>query len=265
MFRAAGALLLRVSGRGSGCLIPAARANGAAAAAEGNRWERSGRSGRSGARVGPHGGSNVALQTVRNYARIVHKKQDPEFTSQLADLSPVLLKKDYAGIELVNNSGDVVRKLLSLEMASHKEKLKVKTGQLIEKVRRTPHDVGSTEVQIAILTAKIRNYQEHLHKHTKDKANKRYMLLAIDQRKKLLKYLRRTRYELFENVCTQLDIQYTFPPKYYRKVTRRWVAKKALCIRVFQEVQKLRAAIRQKEAAAKQRGDGQVKPEETPV
>uniref|UniRef100_A0A4W3IV21 Small ribosomal subunit protein uS15m n=1 Tax=Callorhinchus milii TaxID=7868 RepID=A0A4W3IV21_CALMI len=86
-------------------------------------------------------------------------------------------------------------------------------------------------VCVAILTAKIRNYQEHLHKHTKDKANKRYMLLAIDQRKKLLKYLRRTRYELFENVCTQLDIQYTFPPKYYRKVTRRWVAKKALCIR----------------------------------
>lgn len=65
-----------------------------------------------------------------------------------------------------------------------------------------------------------------------DKTNKRYMLLAIDRRKKLLKYLRRTRYEAFENVCTQLGIQYTFPPEYYRKATQRWVAKKALCIKV---------------------------------
>lgn len=66
-----------------------------------------------------------------------------------------------------------------------------------------------------------------------DKTNKRYMLLAIDRRKKLLKYLRRTRYEVFENVCTQLGVQYTFPPEYYRKATQRWVAKKALCLKVW--------------------------------
>lgn len=56
--------------------------------------------------------------------------------------------------------------------------------------------------------------------------------MAIDRRKKLLKYLRRTRYDLFENVCKQLGITYTFPLEYYRKATRRWAAKKALCIKV---------------------------------
>ncbi|XP_067867191.1 small ribosomal subunit protein uS15m [Heterodontus francisci] len=196
---------------------------------------------------GPRPGTSL-VQTVRNYANLPRKVR--EFPSQLDDLSATMLKKDYRDLELMNKTDDVVRRLLSLEMATHKEKLKLKTSQLVEKVRRSPSDVGSTEVQIAILTAKIRNYQEHLQVHRKDKTNKRYMLMAIDRRKKLLKYLRRTRYEVFENVCTQLGIQYTFPPEYYRRVTQRWAAKKALCIRVFQEVQKLRAAERQKKAAA---------------
>lgn len=58
------------------------------------------------------------------------------------------------------------------------------------------------------------------------------MLMAIDRRKKLLKHLRLVRYDAFERVCEQLGITYTFPPEYYRRVTRRWLAKKALCIKV---------------------------------
>lgn len=58
------------------------------------------------------------------------------------------------------------------------------------------------------------------------------MLMAIDKRKKLLKKLRLVRYDAFEQVCEQLGITYTFPPEYYRRVTRRWLAKKAFCIKV---------------------------------
>lgn len=58
------------------------------------------------------------------------------------------------------------------------------------------------------------------------------MLMAIDKRKKLLKRLRLVRYDAFEQVCQQLGITYTFPPEYYRRVTRRWLAKKAFCIKV---------------------------------
>ncbi|XP_072890705.1 small ribosomal subunit protein uS15m [Hemitrygon akajei] len=209
----------------------------------------------------------TALQPFTRCLATVSKRT-PEFPSQLDDLIPTMLKKDYRDMESVNKMDEVVRRMLSLEMASHREKLQLKTSQLVEKVRRSPSDVGSTEVQIAILTAKIRNYQEHLQLHRKDKTNKRHMLMAIDRRKKLLKYLRRTRYEVFENVCTQLGIQYTFPPEYYRKVTRRWAAKKALCIKVFQEVKKMRAAERQKRKAAStekaQSASGEVN-EGTPV
>lgn len=56
--------------------------------------------------------------------------------------------------------------------------------------------------------------------------------MAIDRRKKLLKELRLVRYDAFEKVCEQLGITYTFPPEYYRRATRRSLAKKAFCIKV---------------------------------
>ncbi|XP_041759600.1 28S ribosomal protein S15, mitochondrial-like [Coregonus clupeaformis] len=188
---------------------------------------------------------SFTIQPVRNYARAVRKKK-PVMQSQLSDLSPTMLKMEYAAVPLAQTADDLVKRLLTLELASHSEKLRLKTEQLIAKVQRDEADRSSTEVKVAILTSKIRNYQEHLHKHTKDKANKRRMLMAIDRRKKLLKHLRVTRYDAFEHVCQQLGITYTFPPEYYRHATRRWLAKKALCIKVFKEVQKQKLEQRKK-------------------
>ncbi|PIO40454.1 hypothetical protein AB205_0022680 [Aquarana catesbeiana] len=67
------------------------------------------------------------------------------------------------------------------------------------------------------------------------------MLMSIDRRKKMLKELRLTRYDTFEHVCKQLNIEYTFPPEYYRRATKRWQAKKALCLKVYAEVKKQKA------------------------
>ncbi|KAI1894871.1 hypothetical protein AGOR_G00120220 [Albula goreensis] len=199
-----------------------------------------------------NGERSSAVQVVRHYARAIRPKQ--ALPSQLDDLPPTMLKKEYAAVPAAQTTDDVVRRLLNLELASHKEKLRLKQEQLVAKVRRDEFDRGSTPVKVAILTARIRNYQEHLQKHPKDKANKRRMLMCIDRRKKLLKYLRCSRYDVFENVCSQLGITYTFPPEYYRRVTRRWLAKKALCIKVFKEVQRRKAERRKamKKSAAEQ-------------
>lgn len=191
-------------------------------------------------------------QQVRQYARPSRKKQ--EFPSQLQDLHPSMLKHEYASVPLAQSVDDVVKKLLTLELANQSEKLRLKEEQLIAKVQRDENDRSSTEVKVAILTARIRNIQEHLHKHPKDKANKRWMLMAIDRRKKKLKVLRRTRYDSFEKVCQELGITYTFPPEYYRRVTRRWLAKKAFCNKVFQEVQKQKAEQREKQRAVEAKG-----------
>uniref|UniRef100_A0A4W5PXL1 Small ribosomal subunit protein uS15m n=1 Tax=Hucho hucho TaxID=62062 RepID=A0A4W5PXL1_9TELE len=132
----------------------------------------------------------------------------------LSDLPPTMLKMEYAAVPLAQTyvhliSDDLVKRLLTLELASHSEKYRLIMEQLIAKVQRDEADRSSTE--------------EHLHKHTK-------MLMAIDRRKKLLKQV--TRYDAFEHVCQQLGITYTFPPEYYRHATRRWLSKKTLCIKV---------------------------------
>nr|KAF6379436.1 mitochondrial ribosomal protein S15 [Myotis myotis] len=89
-----------------------------------------------------------------------------------------------------------------------------------------------------------------MQKHRKDKALKRYLMMSIDQRQKMLKNLRKTNYSVFEKTCKGLGIEYIFPPMYYRKAHRRWVTKKALCIRVYQEAQKLKKQKRALKAAA---------------
>ncbi|NWX18738.1 RT15 protein, partial [Aegotheles bennettii] len=193
----------------------------------------------------PQAGSPF-IQAARCYARPVRRKRK-DIPSHLDDLPPTMLKKDYANVPIIDSVDDVVKRLLSLEMASQKEKMKVKTQQLVEKVRRSPMDNGSFEVQVAMLTAKIRTYEEHLQRHPKDKSNRRCMLMAMDRRRKLLGYLRRVRYDTFENTCKQLSIQYTPRPAYTRRVTKRWLVKKALCLKVYQEVRKLKAPERLKQ------------------
>ncbi|NWX53861.1 RT15 protein, partial [Promerops cafer] len=172
-----------------------------------------------------------------------------DIPSHLDDLPPTMLKKDYANLPIMNSVDDVVKRLLSLEMASQKEKMKVKTQQLVEKVRRSPKDNGSFEVQGKLKKGRvlIRTLEEHLQRHPKDKRNRRFLLMDLDRRRKMLGYLRRVNYSTFENTCRQLGIQYSPPQSYTRHVTKRWLVKKALCIKVFQEKQKLKAAERLKQ------------------
>ncbi|XP_020951619.1 28S ribosomal protein S15, mitochondrial isoform X5 [Sus scrofa] len=188
-----------------------------------------------------------------------------------------MLLLDYQNVPGIHKVDDVVKRLLSLEMANQKEKLKIKKMQLMNKVLENPEDTSSLEARswsggpwrvgvqgsllagpgpssadilVVALTVKIRNYEEHMQKHRKDKAHKRFLLMSIDQRKKMLKNLRETNYAVFEKICKELGIEYTFPPPYHRKAHRRWVTKKALCTQVFREVQKLKKQKRALRAAA---------------
>ncbi|XP_027720164.1 28S ribosomal protein S15, mitochondrial [Vombatus ursinus] len=189
-------------------------------------------------------GSSILLQAARAYA----DKKPVTQSGQMDDLPSSMLLKDYQNVPGIDRVDDVVKRLLSLEMANQKEKMKIKTEQLLTQITLNPEDTTSLEARVIKLTVKIRNYEEHMQKHRKDKAHKRSLLMTIDQRKKLLKKLRQTNFEVFEKICKELDIEYTFPPLYYRPAHRRWVAKKAFCITVFQEAQKLKKLKKQEEA-----------------
>ncbi|XP_070805648.1 small ribosomal subunit protein uS15m [Pituophis catenifer annectens] len=203
------------------------------------------------ARQGP--GKSPFLQIVREYARPVRKKKEA-IPSHLDDLPDTMLRKDYANVSTVDKVDDVVRRMLSLEMASQKEKVKMKKEQLAAKVRRSPNDCGSAEVQVAYLTAMIRTLKEHLHMHPKDKVNLTRMMIATDRRTVLLKYLRNSRYDTFENTCKQLEIEYSPPPQYRRKITRRAAVKKEFRAMIYKEKQKLRALERLKQMEKQDEG-----------
>ncbi|XP_036285847.1 28S ribosomal protein S15, mitochondrial-like [Pipistrellus kuhlii] len=182
--------------------------------------------------------------------------QKPVRPSQEDDPPPSTLLKDHQDVPGIDKVDDVGKRLLSLEMGNQKEKLKVKKEQLMNKVVANPEDTSALEARIVALTVKIRNYEEHMQKHRKDKALKRYLITSIDQRQKMLKNLSKTNYKVFEKMCKDLGTECIFPPMYYRRAHRRWVAKKALCILVYQEAQKLkkqRRALKAAAAAQKQR------------
>ncbi|XP_036593515.1 28S ribosomal protein S15, mitochondrial-like [Trichosurus vulpecula] len=189
-------------------------------------------------------GNGLLLQAARAYA----DKKPVTQSSQMDDLPSSMLLKEYQNVPGIDGVDDVVKRLLSLEMANQREKMKIKTEQLLNQITANPEDTTSLEARVVRLTVRIRNYEEHMQKHHKDKAHKRLLLMAIDQRKKVLKKLRQTNFEVFEKTCQELGIEYTFSPLYYRPAHRWWLAKKEFCIKVFQETQKLKKLKKQEEA-----------------
>ena len=68
-------------------------------------------------------------------------------------------------------------------------------------------DTGSSEVQIAILTAKIENLKDHLLEHKKDNHSRRGILLMVAKRRKLLAYLKRKDPTKYSEVLEKLKLR----------------------------------------------------------
>ena len=68
-------------------------------------------------------------------------------------------------------------------------------------------DTGSTEVQVALLTARINHLTEHLKVHKKDFTSRRGLLMMVGQRARLLKYLQSTDMERYQTLIKRLGIR----------------------------------------------------------
>jgi small subunit ribosomal protein S15 len=79
--------------------------------------------------------------------------------------------------------------------------------ELIETYRLHENDTGSPEVQIAILTERIKQLTEHLKTHKKDHHSRRGMFLMIGQRRSLLGYLRKIDVERYREIIQKLGIR----------------------------------------------------------
>ena len=67
---------------------------------------------------------------------------------------------------------------------------KEEKAKIIKEFAKSKEDVGSAEVQIAILTHEINNLTKHLQEHKHDYHSKRGLLMKVGRRKKLLDYLK---------------------------------------------------------------------------
>ena len=78
---------------------------------------------------------------------------------------------------------------------------------LIQEYGRKPHDTGSPEVQVAILTERIANLTEHFKAHHKDNHSRRGLLVMVSQRRSLLDHLRRTDVSRYDELIKRLGLR----------------------------------------------------------
>ena len=81
--------------------------------------------------------------------------------------------------------------------------------KIIKKYKVHDTDTGSSEVQIAILTAEIEQLTGHLKTHKKDFSSRRGLLKKVGQRQRLLRYLERENPQGFEEIAKKLKLKVT--------------------------------------------------------
>ena len=85
--------------------------------------------------------------------------------------------------------------------------MKKTKSKIIEDLKINAKDVGSSEVQIGLLTNKINSLSEHFKKNKNDKHSTRGLLKAVNQRKRLLAYLKNNNPESYKKILTKLDLR----------------------------------------------------------
>ncbi len=85
---------------------------------------------------------------------------------------------------------------------------KVQKQKIMNKFARHEGDVGSPEVQIAVLTNRITELTKHLRVHKKDNATRRGLINLVNRRRKLLKYLSRKNNQRCQELVRELKLRH---------------------------------------------------------
>lgn len=82
-----------------------------------------------------------------------------------------------------------------------------KKAEAMARLARSKNDVGSPEVQVAILTERIQEVTEHVKGNKHDYMAKRGLMQMVGQRKKLLKYLEKNDFEKYKSTIAELGLR----------------------------------------------------------
>lgn len=82
-----------------------------------------------------------------------------------------------------------------------------KKGGIVAQFRRGPQDTGSAEVQVALLSERISGLGEHFSTHKRDHASRRGLVKLVNQRRKLLDYLKATQPQKYQELVERLGLR----------------------------------------------------------
>ncbi len=80
-------------------------------------------------------------------------------------------------------------------------------NEVVKEYQRSDNDTGSTEVQVALLTTRIKDLSDHFKEHKKDNHSRQGLLKMVNQRRKLLDYLRGVDIERYRTLITSLGLR----------------------------------------------------------
>ena len=79
--------------------------------------------------------------------------------------------------------------------------------EIVKSLALHKNDVGSTVVQIGLLSDKIKNLSDHFKKFKKDKHSSRWLTKSVNQRKRLLAYLSKNNPEAYKDIIKKLNLR----------------------------------------------------------
>jgi len=85
--------------------------------------------------------------------------------------------------------------------------MSIDTQAIIKEYQKDTSDTGSVDVQIALLTARIRHLTEHFKTHKKDHHSRRGLLRLVSQRKKLLSYVKSNDITSYAELISRLGLR----------------------------------------------------------
>ena len=82
-----------------------------------------------------------------------------------------------------------------------------RTLELVNEFGKKEGDTGSPEVQVAILSERIRNLTDHMNQHKKDFHSRRGLLIMVGQRRRLLDYVKRKSQGRYQDLIKRLGLR----------------------------------------------------------
>jgi small subunit ribosomal protein S15 len=81
------------------------------------------------------------------------------------------------------------------------------SGEILAKFQRSPNDTGSSEVQVALLSARISHLTEHFKANANDHHGRRGLTQLVNQRRSLLDYMKRTDTPKYKEIIEKLGLR----------------------------------------------------------